>query len=307
MRIIFTIISVLLGSLAFGQQLPQFTQYMYNTISINPAYAGSRESLSVVALHRSQWSGFEGGPQTLTASVHTPLRNDRIGLGLSFINDQLGYENFSYVYGDFSYSIQTGASSQLAFGLKAGVTQFALDQAFMNDPSVAGDPFFRDLSNRITPNIGAGIYWHSYRWYVGISAPRLFINNYNKGNTVLNEDFAASERVSYYFTGGLVFDLSKDIKLKPSVLVKATNGAQAALDTSMNLLFFDRFWLGASYRWDDAIGAIADFQVTKAVRIGYAYDFAVSDLRPYTDGSHEIFLLVDLSLKNPKFKSPRYF
>ncbi|WP_224490111.1 PorP/SprF family type IX secretion system membrane protein [Robertkochia flava] len=307
MRILFTTILLLLGWLSFAQQLPQFTQYMYNTISINPAYAGSRESLSVVALHRSQWSGFEGGPQTLTASVHSPLRNDRIGLGLSFINDQLGFENFSYVYGDFSYSIQTGASSELAFGLKAGITQFALDQAFINDPDVSGDPFFRDLSNRVSPNIGAGIYWHSYRWYVGISAPRLFINNYNRGNSSLNQDFVASERVSYYFTGGLVFDLSQDIKLKPSILVKATNGAEAALDTSMNLLFFDRLWLGASYRWNDAIGAIADFQVTKAVRIGYAYDFAVSELRPYTDGSHEIFLLVDLSLKNPKFKSPRYF
>lgn len=306
MKKIITYVFLFFAWCSFGQQLPQFTQYMYNTISINPAYAGSRESLSVVALHRSQWSGFEGGPQTLTASIHSPLRNDRIGLGLSFINDQLGFENFSYVYGDFSYSVPTGERSQLAFGLKAGVTQFSLDQAFLNDPSVAGDPFFQNLSNDVSPNFGAGIYWHSYRWYVGLSAPRLLNNNYNNGG-LGNEEFVASERVSYYFTGGLVFDLGQNVKLKPAMLIKATNGAQTAYDASMNVLFYDRLWLGASYRWDDAIGAIADFQVNKSVRIGYAYDFGVSDLRAYTDGSHEIFLLIDLSLRNPKFKSPRYF
>lgn len=306
MRTFYTIIFMFLGWSGFSQQLPQFTQYMYNTIAINPAYAGSRESLSFVALHRSQWSGFEGAPKTLTASLHSPLRNDRIGLGLSVINDQLGYENFSYVYSDFSYTIRTGPYSQLAFGLKAGITQYSLDQEFLNDPAIAEDPYFRDLSNRISPNIGAGIFWHSYRWYVGISAPRLFNNDYN-GSSGFDQEFAASERVSYYVTGGLVFDLTEQIKLKPSVLMKATNGAETAFDTSVNLLFYDRFWLGASYRWNGAIGAIADFQINKNIRIGYAYDFVASDIRPYTDGSHELFLLIDLGLKNPKFKSPRYF
>lgn len=307
MRKLITILFLVMVWCSYGQQLPQFTQYMYNTISINPAYAGSRESLSVVALHRSQWSGFDGGPQTLTASIHSPLRNDRVGLGVSFINDQLGFENFSYVYGDFSYTIPTGQQSQLAFGLKAGFTQYNLDQAFLNDPSVSGDPFFRDLSSRLSPNLGAGLYWHSYHWYVGLSAPRLFNTNYNTGSYPANEEFVASERVSYYFTGGLVFDLAQEIKMKPAVLIKATNGAETAYDTSLNFLFYDKLWLGASYRWDDAIGAIADFQVSKNVRIGYAYDFGVSDLRRYSDGSHEIFLMVDLTLKNPKFKSPRYF
>lgn len=307
MKNILTTLFLVFTWCSFAQQLPQFTQYMYNTIAINPAYAGSRESLSVVALHRSQWSGFEGGPQTLTASIHSPMRNDRVGLGLSFINDQLGYENFSYVYGDFSYTIPTGEKSQLAFGLKAGVTQYTLDQSFLNDPSVINDPFFRDISNRVSPNLGAGIYWHSYRWYVGLSAPRLFNNDYNKGGGFANEEFVASERVSYYLTGGLVFDLGQHIKMKPAVLIKATNGAETAYDTSVNFLFYDKLWLGASYRWEDAIGAIADFQVSKNIRVGYAYDFGVSDLRLYNDGSHEIFLLVDLSLKNPKFKSPRYF
>lgn len=306
MRHFITILFVFLGWCSFGQQLPQFTQYMYNTIAINPAYAGSRESLSFVGLHRSQWSGFDGAPETLTASIHSPLRNDRVGMGLSVINDQLGYENFTYVYGDFSYTIQTGDNSQLAFGLKAGVTQYSLDAELLNDPAISNDPYFRDLSNRLSPNIGAGIYWHSYRWYVGVSAPRIFNNDYNSGS-VFNQDFAASERVSYYVTGGLVFDVAEQIKLKPAVLLKATNGAETALDTSMNVLFYDRLWLGASYRWSGAVGAIADFQISNNIRVGYAYDFVASDIRPYTDGSHEIFLLIDLGLKNPKFKSPRYF
>lgn len=306
MRILVSIIFVLITWGSFGQQLPQFTQYMYNTIAINPAYAGSRESLSFVGLHRSQWSGFTDAPETLTASIHSPLRNDRVGLGLSVINDQLGYENFTYVYGDFSYTIKTGEKSQLAFGLKAGLTQFSLDSEFLNNPAIASDPYFRDLSNMISPNIGAGVYWHSYRWYVGVSAPRLFNNDYNNGG-VLNQEFAASERVGYYITGGLVFDVAPQVQLKPSFMMKATNGAPLSIDTTMNVLFYDRLWLGANYRWDETIGAIADLQITKSLRVGYAYDFVASELAPYTNGSHEIFLLIDLGLNNPKFKSPRYF
>ena len=178
---IYGIALLLLVSLpSFAQQLPQFTQYMFNTISINPAYAGSRETLSIVGLHRSQWVGLEGGPETQTLSIHTPMRNENVGLGLSFINDHLGYENFSYIYGDFSYTIQTGVNSKLAFGLKAGFTHYSLDEELLSDPSVVNDPFFNDISNRWSPNFGAGLYWHSNRWYLGFSAPRILNTDYNK-------------------------------------------------------------------------------------------------------------------------------
>ncbi|WP_439151175.1 PorP/SprF family type IX secretion system membrane protein [Winogradskyella sp.] len=301
-------IVLLSASAAFAQQLPQFTQYMFNTISINPAYAGSRETFSAVGLHRSQWVGLEGGPETQTLSLHTPLRNKKIGLGLSFINDKLGYENFSYIYGDFSYTIQTGVESKLAFGIKGGFTHYNLDEELLNDPSVVNDPFFNDVSNRWSPNIGAGLYWHTNRWYLGLSAPRILNTDYNKGRSG-SVDYVALERISYYVTGGYVFDLSETTKLKPSVLLKATNGAPLSFDISANFLFNETFWIGGGYRINEsaaAIGGIADFQVSKQLRIGYAYEYPISDIRPYTSGTHEVLLMFEV-FKSKRIKSPRYF
>lgn len=303
--VIFIVLNCWLG---VAQQLPQFTQYMYNTISINPAYAGSRETLSVVGLHRSQWVGLEGGPQTQTLSIHTPLRNDRVGLGLSFINDQLGYENFTYLYGDFSYTIPVGLVSKLAFGMKAGFTQYRLDQEIFNDPNVNVDPFFNDISNRWTPNIGLGIYLHSNKWYIGLSSPRILNNDYNY-STNGNNSYVALERVSYYFTGGYVFNLGASTKFKPAYLVKATNGAPLSFDITANFLFNDVLWLGGSYRINEsaaAIGGIVDFQVSKKFRIGYAYEYPISDIRPYTSGTHEVLLMYEV-FKSKRIKSPRFF
>ncbi|EDP70049.1 hypothetical protein FBALC1_10967 [Flavobacteriales bacterium ALC-1] len=295
-------------STAFSQQLPQFTQYMFNTISINPAYAGSRETLSIVGLHRSQWVGLNGGPETQTLSIHTPLRNEKMGLGISFINDKLGYENFSYLYADYSYTIKTGENTKLAFGLKGGFTHYTLDEELLNDPSVVNDPFFNDVSNRWSPNAGAGLYLHSQRWYVGVSAPRILNTDYNKGrNGTL--DYVALERISYYLTGGYVFNLNENTKLKPSVLLKATNGAPLSFDVSANFLFNETFWIGGGYRVDQntaAIGAIADFQISKQLRIGYAYEYPFSDLRAFTSGTHEILLMFEI-FKSKRIKSPRYF
>lgn len=306
---IYIIAILLFGStMCFAQQLPQFTQYMFNTISINPAYAGSRQTFSAVGLHRSQWVGLEGGPITQTLSVHAPLRNEKIGLGLSFINDELGYENFSYIYGDFSYTIQTGVKTKLAFGLKAGFTHYTLDQELLTDPSVVNDPFFNDVSNRWSPNVGAGIYWHTNKWYLGLSAPRILNTDYNNGGSG-TIDYVALERVSYYVTGGYVFDLSENTKLKPTVLLKATNGAPLSFDLSAHFLFYEKLWLGGGYRINEsagAIGGLADFQISKQLRIGYAYEYPISDLRPYTSGTHEILLMFEV-FKSKRIKSPRYF
>src|SRR5690554_3676 len=206
-------LALLSCTVGIAQQLPQFTQYMYNTISINPAYAGSRETLSMVGLHRSQWVGLEGAPTTQTLSIHTPLRNEKIGLGMSFINDELGYQNFQYLYADFSYTIQTGQNTKLAFGLKAGFTGFSLDPDFR--AAEFDDPVIYGYENRWKPNIGAGAYWHSERWYLGLSAPRLLNTDYNG-----EQAYEALERLSYYFTGGYVFDLGATTKFKPAFLVK---------------------------------------------------------------------------------------
>lgn len=292
-------------TVGIAQQLPQFTQYMYNTISINPAYAGSREALSIVGLHRSQWVGFKGGPITQTLSIHTPLRNDRIGLGLSFIEDDLGPQNFSYLYADFSYTIPTGVDSRLAFGLKAGFTGFSFDTDFRQDDSNINDPLIYGVEDRWSPNLGAGVYWHSNRWYLGLSTPRILNTDYNK-----SKDYEALERISYYFTGGYVFDLSKSVKLKPAFLVKATNGAPISYDLTANFLFNEKFWLGGSYRINEqtaAIGGIIDFQVSRQLRVGYAYEKPISDIASYTSGTHEILLIYEFKFLSSKLKSPRYF
>ncbi|MGJ5641555.1 PorP/SprF family type IX secretion system membrane protein [Formosa sp. S-31] len=312
-------IALLSCTVGIAQQLPQFTQYMYNTISINPAYTGSRETLSIVGLHRSQWVGIDGAPTTQTLSVHSPLNNEKIGIGGSFIHDQLGPENFNYLYASFSYTINTGEKSKLAFGLNAGFTQYSLDQDFrLNNPN---DPVIYGIEDRWAPNFGAGVYWHSERWYLGLSTPRILKTDYN------TEEYEALERVSYYFTGGYVFDLGDYTKFKPAFLIKATNGAPLSYDLTANFLFYDKLWVGAgfrhnpgvdgndleddqvdySFRGTHALGGIVDFQVSKQLRIGYAYEFPInSEIRHYQSGTHELLLMFEL-FKERRIKSPRYF
>lgn len=307
----FHIIAILLLSSIQGiaQQLPQFTQYMYNTISINPAYAGSRETLSLVGLHRSQWVGIESDPTTQTLSVHSPMSNDKVGLGFSLIVDKLGYENFTYAYADFSYTIQVSYKTELALGVKGGFTHYYLDAELLNDPSVIQDQYFNDVSNRWSPNFGLGAFLHSDRWYLGLSAPRIFNTDYNNGRNG-TIDYVSLERVSYYFTGGYVWGLSANTKFKPAFMVKATNGAPISYDFTANFLFNEKFWLGAAYRLNEsagALGAITDWQVSRQWRIGYTYEHPISDIRPYSQGTHEILLIFELFKKNKRIRSPRFF
>jgi len=288
-----------------AQQMPQFTQYMYNTIAINPAYAGSREVLSIVALGRNQWTGFDGGPQTQTLSINSPLRNEKIGLGLSLINDKAGYENFTYVYADFSYTINLGDRTKLAFGVDAGATSYKLSDELYNGVEIGQDPYFDERLDRWNPNFGAGILLHSDRWFAGFSIPRL-INNDTNNQT----EYAALERVHYYVIGGYVFDLGKSVKFKPSILAKYTDNAPISTDFTANFLFNEKLWLGASYRANGqqgAFGALIDFQVTQQFRIGYTYELPTGEIRPYTSGSQEILLMYEFRFTKKNLKSPRYF
>ncbi|MFT5737640.1 MAG: type IX secretion system PorP/SprF family membrane protein [Maribacter sp.] len=292
------VITLLSGSAMSAQQLPQFTQYMFNTISVNPAYAGSRETLNATILHRNQWAGLEGNPRTSTFSIHAPLKNERIGLGISYINDRLGFETTNYVYGDFSYSVPVSEQVKMSFGLKAGFTSYNLENP---DPN---DTFFNADFNSWNPNFGAGFFIGSNRWYAGISSPRILNTDLNNG------EFQAIERNSYYAIGGLVLDISENAKFKPTMISKFTNGAPATYDFTANFLFNEKFWIGASYRVNDAsnFGAFMDYQISKDIRIGYAYDLPTSTIKPYTGGTHEIILIYEvLKRERGPVKSPRYF
>ena len=305
-RIIIILVMLILGfQNSNAQQMPQFTQYMYNTIAINPAYAGSREVLSIVALGRNQWTGFDGGPQTQTLSINSPLRNEKIGLGLSLINDKAGYENFTYVYADFSYTINLGDRTKLAFGVDAGATSYKLSDELYNGVEIGQDPYFDERLDRWNPNFGAGILLHSDRWFAGFSIPRL-INNDTNNQT----EYAALERVHYYVIGGYVFDLGESVKFKPSILAKYTDDAPISTDFTANFLFNEKLWLGASYRANGqqgAFGALIDFQVTQQFRIGYTYELPTGEIRPYTSGSQEILLMYEFRFTKKNLKSPRYF
>jgi type IX secretion system PorP/SprF family membrane protein len=304
-RIIIILVLLIIGTeFSYSQQIPQFTQYMYNTIAINPAYAGSRGVMSITALGRNQWVGFDGGPQTQTLTLNSPLRNEKIGLGFSVVNDKAGYENFTYVYGDFSYTIEA-ENLKISFGLDAGATYYDLSPELYNSTEVDQDPYFDERLNRWNPNIGAGILVHNDKWFAGFSVPR-FINHDLNNQT----DYAALETVQYNLIAGIVFDLGKDIKLKPSILSRYTVGAPISTDFTANFLFVEKLWLGANYRSNGkqaAVGALVDFQVTPQFRIGYTYEVPTGEIRPYTSGSQEIVLMYEFRYSKDKLKSPRYF
>lgn len=292
----------LLGPTAFAQQESQFTQYMYNTVNFNPAYAGSRDAVSIFGLHRTQWVGLDGAPVTNTVAIHTPINESNVGIGLSFINDKIGPSDENTISIDVSYTVQTSDYYKLAFGLKATANLLNVD--FTKLTQQPGDPELQyNIDNKFSPNIGAGVYWYSDRSYVGLSIPNFLETKHFEGG----DNSVAKERMHYYLIGGYVFDLSPDLKFKPSVLTKLVKQAPLQVDLSANFLFYDRLTLGMAYRWSADISAMAGFQISDSLFIGYAYDTSNTKLANYNSGSHELFLRFELFRKYDKIISPRFF
>jgi type IX secretion system PorP/SprF family membrane protein len=286
----------------FAQQDAQYTQYMYNTININPAYAGSRGVMSVFGLHRTQWVGLDGAPTTNAFSLNTPISNSNLGVGFSLVNDRIGPTSDNTISADISYTIPMNEVYKLSFGIKASGNIFNLDTDKL-DPAQANDPNLQNFNNEFSPNFGAGVYFHSDKLYLGLSVPNFLQDSkYND-----NEVAVFQERMNFYFIGGYVFDVSPSIKFKPAFLTKMVTGSPLQVDASANFLFFDKFMLGGAYRWDAAVSALAGFQVTDGLFIGYSYDMETTQLRRYNSGSHEVFLRFELFNKVSKMVSPRFF
>ncbi|WP_411894071.1 type IX secretion system membrane protein PorP/SprF [Winogradskyella sp. A2] len=299
-----TIIAVLLLALqSYGQQDPQYTQYMYNMNIINPAYAGSRENLSFGLLYRNQWTAIDGGPETGTFFGHSPIGNN-LGLGLSVIADQIGPVKETNTYVDVSYTLKLGGAHRLAFGVKAGATFHDINLTSSNVSVIdQNDPFFGIGINETTPNFGAGFFYYTDNYYLSLSVP----NFLSSVHLDANGNKIGSETQHYFLTGGYVFNLSPNTELKPSFMLKSAFDAPTSFDLNLNARFFKKFEIGASYRLDDSFSGLVNFAVTPSIRLGYAYDAISSEIKAYAPASHEVMLLFDLNFPKKVSRSPRYF
>lgn len=290
-------------SLMYSQQDPQYTQYMYNMHVLNPAYAGSQGTLSIGLLGRTQWEGIDGAPRTITATINAPIGKN-VGMGFSVIADEIGPVKEQNLYADFSYTIETSDEGRLAFGIKGGFTFQTIDFLRLST-NQQDDPLFAENLNETYPNFGAGAFYYTDEFYIGLSMPNMLeTRHFEKKKGIISK---ASENMHYFLTSGYVFDLSYDVKLKPSVMLKAVSGAPLSVDVSANALIYDALELGLSWRVDDSVSGMINFLIADNLRLGYAYDYTLTNLGDFNNGSHEVFLLYDLDLSRRDLRSPRFF
>jgi type IX secretion system PorP/SprF family membrane protein len=292
---------------ATAQYEPQFTQYLNNELFINPAYAGTRGFAAATLLYRDQWVGIEGAPRTATFGFHSPFMHDKIGLGLSVMNDRIGVTNQTGAFLNYAYHLPTSENSTLSFGLQGGIinVEEKLTDLTTIDPN---DPeFSHNIPNKVVPNFGYGMYYHTNnKFYVGLSIPR-FLENKIDPSTFKTFNRVNVHHWHYYLYSAYVFDAGENVKCKPSLMFKAAQGAPVELDVNINVLFKELFWVGASYRTGDAVALITQYQLTKQLRFGYSYDYALTKLNNYSSGSHEFTLGYDFTFDKAKIVTPRYF
>jgi len=297
-------------NVCFSQQDPQYTQYMYNTQVVNPGYIGSKNALGLGLLYRTQWAGFEGAPNTGTFTFNVPLGTlKRNAIGLSIINDEIGPSNETGFTIDYAYSLLLSGRSRISFGIKGGLSILDVDYSKLNIYDENDWQFAENIDKKIQPQIGAGIYYNNDRLYLGLSVPNFFNSkHYNSDSTNNNnEDAIAIERLHYFLIAGYVFDISENLKLKPATMFKWVNGSPLQADLSANFLFNNKFTLGASYRWDAAISAMAGFQITNQLFLGMGYDFQTTDIEDHSNGSYEFFLRFDIFNNPERILTPRFF
>src|SRR5690554_153666 len=298
---------LLIAATTFGQQDPQYTQYMYNMSVLNPAYAtDNADVINLGLLYRAQWVGIDGGPTTGAFFAHSSI-TERVEGGISIMYDQIGdvvKETNAFV--DIAYVIPMGKTHKLALGLKAGATFFSTDfNGFVySDPVV--DPAFASNLSKTFPNAGIGAFYFGEQFYLGASAPNLLRSKHleEDSGVVVN----GVEEIHTFITGGYVFRLNDDLKFKPAFMTKAVTGAPLSLDLTANALFNDNFEFGVGYRFDDSVSALFNIQVAPPIRIGYSYDYTLNNLGKFNSGSHEILILFDIGLVEKGYdKSPRFF
>ncbi len=286
-----------------AQQETQNSFYMFNASLLNPAYAGSRDALSIVADGRMQWMNFDGAPKTNCFTLHTPLVLESVGLGLNVLNDQIGAQSRNAIFADFSYRIKLNKNNdRLAFGLRGGVDLISKD--FTNlDVNDNTDPMIVQGSfNTAQFNTGAGIYLYGKKYFVGLTAPKVIPNKVSNIN-----NFTSQEALHIYLIGGYVFKLNSLWDLKPGASVRYTANAPLSIDGNISVLFNKKIWFGLMYRHGAAAGANIMYHFTPSIRLGYAYDYSMTNMKKYNAGTHEVLLGIDLFKKEEPVRSPRYF
>lgn len=313
-RLILILISAFMMTQLLAQQDEHYTMYFFNTLPQNPAYAGSREVISMVGLYRTQWTAIEGSPKTISFSLHSPLRNDRVGLGFNVVNDQLGVTNMTRLTGDYAYRIPVGSNGgKLAIGLQASVLSFTNNLSKLNPNDLNDLTLAKDVKNLLLPNIGAGLYYYTQKMYLGLSMPHMINFKLDDQEVSKSSDSVIARQFTHlYGTAGIVLPLGKDIKLKPSLMAKyvpgtSYYGAPISVDVNLSALIKEALWLGASYRVGDSYDFIIGYQFNRQFRAAYAYDLTNSELKRVSGGSHEIMLGYDFNFDRSRIVTPRYF
>lgn len=290
---------------AEAQQDPMYTQYMNNILSVNPAYAGSGDVLSLMVMSRNQWVAFDGAPATQTFVMHSPITKFHMGVGFSLLKDQLGPISQTGAYLDYSYSIDFDRGRYLSFGLKGGVNFYEAGLSGLKTVESNDPVFSSDVNRNFLPNFGIGLYYNSERFVVGFSAPKLIQNTIN--STDFSSEYVSKEKLHLFFMTGYVFDINRILKFKPYFLTKYVQYAPLSIDLTAQFLFYERLWLGAMYRVGDALGGMLQLQITNQLKVGYSYDVSATDLGTYNNGTHEVLVSYDFNFGRGKVKSPRYF
>jgi type IX secretion system PorP/SprF family membrane protein len=290
-----------------AQQEAMYTQYMFNALALNPAYAGSRNVISATGLYRYQWSGIDGAPKTTTFTIDAPINNNKIGLGLQVFNDKLGITNTTGAVISSAYRIRMEKAT-LSFGMQGSIANFKanFNSVALDETGTSQDPAFQENVNSIQFNIGTGIYYNSDKFYLGVSVPTLVPNRLSKGSNAQTNN-PSKQEMHLFVSSGFVFDLNTDFKFKPSFLLKAVKGAPIEGDINATFWIKETIGLGAQYRTNADVSGLLELQVNPQIRFGYAYDHSTTKLRNFNSGSHELMLRYEFGFEKNKVVSPRYF
>jgi len=304
-RLLLVIVFFASVQMSNAQQQAIYTQYMFNHVSINSAYAASKLNPVFMVLARTQWVSMEGAPFSGTVNFHLPIKREKIGIGASLLSDKIGPISQTGIFLDYAYQIKFSSTDFLAFGAKIGFDFYKANLSRIYTIQNNDVAFSNDVRNNFMPNLGFGLFYYSKKYYVGLSVPKFIQNTLNSDNAQFNS--YSKEQRHFFLIGGYVFDINSSVKFKPSVLMKYVQNAPLSADLNGSFLLRDRIWIGATYRFGDALSGMVEVKIGESLLVGYSFDFATTKLVRYNYGTHEVLISYELNFDKNRVKSPRYF